>query len=70
MSCVIHERLFSYKVYEIFLQGLFCGSSAAEIGTDIHFDHSRRHWYKGITEANREQYQQVVGCGDIYRDAP
>jgi hypothetical protein len=26
--------------------------------------------YKGITEANREQFQQVVGCGDIYRDAP
>ena len=26
--------------------------------------------YKGITESNKEQYQQVVGCKDIYRDAP
>ena len=26
--------------------------------------------YKGITVTNRELYKRVVGCGDIYRDAP
>ncbi len=26
--------------------------------------------YKSITKDNVAKYQQVVGCGDIYRDAP
>ena len=26
--------------------------------------------YKGITDANAAKYQQVVGCADMYRDAP
>jgi hypothetical protein len=26
--------------------------------------------YKGITDANAATYQQVVGCADMYRDAP
>ena len=26
--------------------------------------------FRGITATNQEQYQQVIGCADMYRDAP